>query len=153
MTVQEALVAYVVLLTMYAAGALVLWLLSRTWWVPKGPIQRLYLFRWESVMSIYIHRIPRPDVDRDLHNHPWKWAKSFVLRGGYKEQRLTRTGRIISKWVMAGDSNRLDDNTYHRIDIILPDTLTLFIAGPRNKSWGFLTPEGEHIDWKAYKNA
>lgn len=151
MTFKEALVVECVLLTLYAYAAVLVWLFSRKWWVEKGPIQRLYLFRsrWGSV---FLHKIVRPDADRDLHNHPWKWATSYIIRGGYKELRLSKTGRLLAKWVMPGTFNRIDDTTYHRIDVVLPGTLTLFWHGPRNKSWGFKTPDG-HVDWKRYKNA
>jgi hypothetical protein len=151
MTVQEVIVIYVVLFVMYAFAELAAWLVCRTWWVTKGPIQRLYLFRsrWGS---LFLHKIVRPDADRDLHNHPWVWAKSLILRGGYKELRLSPTGRLLCKWVLAGQTNAIDDQTYHRIDIVLPGTITLFWHGARNKSWGFKTPKG-HIDWKEYKNA
>ena len=34
--------------------------------------------------SVKLHWILRPDPDRDLHCHPWRFV-SFVLRGGYEE--------------------------------------------------------------------
>ena len=37
--------------------------------------------------TVYLHRFERPDNDRHLHNHPWPWAVSLVLTGGYDEVR------------------------------------------------------------------
>src|ERR1700692_2623605 len=39
-------------------------------------------------VRVYLHHFHRPDNDRHLHNHPWKWTKSFVLCGSYTEERL-----------------------------------------------------------------
>ena len=39
-------------------------------------------------VSAYLHHFLRPDGDRELHNHPWTWAFSIVLWGGYTEERF-----------------------------------------------------------------
>src|SRR4051812_9607864 len=49
-----------------------------------GPMitrHRLIRVPW---FGVYVHEIHRPDVDRDLHDHPWAFA-SFILSGGYTE--------------------------------------------------------------------
>lgn len=38
--------------------------------------------------SVYLHRFERPDMDIELHNHPFKWALSLILAGGYVEKRI-----------------------------------------------------------------
>jgi hypothetical protein len=91
-----------------------------------------------------LHRIHRADQDRPLHNHPWPNAASLILWGGYAESTLRG-------WYFyaLGDRNRLTPETYHRIDSVLPGTWTLFFAGRRSRSWGFLTERG-HVDYREY---
>lgn len=47
-------------------------------------------------LAIYLHRFHRGDDDAELHNHPWTFSVSFVLAGGYvEERRVARTVRCI----------------------------------------------------------
>jgi hypothetical protein len=88
--------------------------------------------RW----SLYLHHFHRSDVDRELHNHPWEWAVSFVLAGGYVEER--REGRaVVRKEVLPGHFNRIRHDDFHRVDLIEHDAWSLFLVGPKVKSWGF----------------
>ena len=41
-----------------------------------------------------LHRIHRPDADAHLHNHPWRTCRSFILSGGYTEERLV-DGEVV----------------------------------------------------------
>ncbi len=36
--------------------------------------------------SVRIHRIMRPDLARDPHDHPWN-ARTIILKGWYRERR------------------------------------------------------------------
>lgn len=38
--------------------------------------------------NLYVHQMHAPDLDPSLHDHPWPWAVSFILLGGYLEERL-----------------------------------------------------------------
>jgi hypothetical protein len=110
----------------------------------QGLYLRQYrLFDWKWV-CVRVHYIAREDADRHLHDHPWAWAWSFILRGQYLEQRDEGM-----RWRRAGQTNILRSREYHRIRAVAPSTWTLFVTGPRTKSWGFLTPDG-HMDWKEY---
>jgi hypothetical protein len=89
----------------------------------------------------YLHRFVGSDPDRGLHDHPWRWAYSFILLGWYYEQ--TRYGLRTVRWF-----NRLTGDTFHRV--LLPSTnpldeskvlpvWTLFCHQARRaKTWGFL---------------
>jgi hypothetical protein len=119
----------------------------------------LYLTRLNLLktpwFSVKLHWIHRPDPDRDLHCHPW-WFVSFVLSGGYveyesKDPRLVRGRPKKINWF-----NYKDRITAHRIAEVKPRTMTLILAGrkDREKDWGFydeLTLEFTH--WKEYEEA
>jgi hypothetical protein len=88
----------------------------------------------------YLHHIRCADVDRRVHNHPWEWANTRILRGGYVERREW-PGERISGFIFSrkpGDRAALTPNVYHRITYVEPNTWTLFRAGPKHgRGWGF----------------
>ena len=102
--------------------------------------------------SGYLHRMYRPDNDRTLHNHPWRWAFSIILAGGYTEERLLKDGKVIARRMRPGMFNILGPGSFHRIiELHGKETWTLFIAGPRISDWGFIDPESSlFIPHKAY---
>lgn len=94
--------------------------------------------------SVRIHRIMVADRDRHLHDHPWN-ARTIILRGWYREYRLTGGGLRVR-----GDTHALRYREYHRITNVSPGGVwTLFITGPKRGSWGFLV-DGVHIPWREY---
>lgn len=121
-------------------------------------------------ISIRIHHIRRPDQDRHLHDHPWN-ARTFILRGGYKEIRpdthpatqpatrpdagpatyegmLTNGGRMFAR--VAGNTVALKFGEYHRITDVSPDGVwTLFVTGKYRGTWGFLV-DGAKVQWRKY---
>ncbi len=116
--------------------------------------------RQEFAANVYLHHFFSPDRARHLHNHPWPWAESRILTGGYLERR-----KVISKYDpeqqrfirSAGDVVRLYDHTYHSIDELDGDVWTLFVTAgdadpcPR-KGWGFYVPEmGGHVPHSTYE--
>lgn len=38
--------------------------------------------------NLYLHHMQAPDADDSLHDHPWPWAVSWIVLGGYREERL-----------------------------------------------------------------
>ncbi len=113
------------------------------------------------LVNVWLHRIHCPDADRATHNHPWFWAKSLVLSGGYCERRTRYRGSMLD---VRRPSDRahafffrnpwhvytLRPRDYHRIDYVRPNTWTLFVTGRTTPDgWGFLTPEG-HVDSREY---
>ncbi len=101
--------------------------------------------------SIYIHHFHIPDQDGAPHNHPWKWAVSWILSGGYWEFRkkiggdaqVTYKGQFQFNWIPHGVYHLVSDTRFR-------ETWTLFFAGPRASSWGFLDSERGHIEWRQY---
>src|SRR5437660_2113436 len=57
-------------------------------------------------IRFYLHRFVGSDPDRGLHDHPWRWAMSFILRGWYYE--ATRSGTRAVRWF-----NFLTGDTFH----------------------------------------
>jgi len=96
-------------------------------------------------IRFYLHRFVGSDPDRGLHDHPWRWAMSFILRGWYYE--ATRSGTRAVRWF-----NFLTGDTFHRV-ILAPGPLigvhttrevwSLFIVPAKDvKPWGFLRDRG-----------
>ncbi len=117
-----------------------------------GPyLLRLYVFKkWrERLPGLFLHYFYRSDADRDLHNHPWDWAVSLILRGGYYEH----TGWDIDEYP-PGSTNMLLSNSFHRVELLdeRAGCWSLFVAGPREKRlWGFSNEEtGEFVPAKVY---
>lgn len=114
-------------------------------------LRRLRIFQtpW---LSLYLHGIEAPDPDRDPHDHPWRWW-SLVVRGGYLERlwKWTPQGRracgqrLRRRWSVAG----MPTDRAHRIDSVLPGTVTLVLVGPRVQEWGFWTHAG-FCRWDMY---
>lgn len=116
---------------------------------------RPYLDRLRLVQtplgSVYLHRIHRPDADRDPHDHPW-WFASLVLSGAYDEavwddprQRFVTRCRRRGRWSLRSLSRR----QAHRITDVHGTLWTLVLTGPRRSSWGFWT-DGGLVDWRDY---
>lgn len=102
-------------------------------------------------LGLYVHRFHRSDEDRELHNHPWQWALSLVLAGGYVEERRIEGGAIRTRVVGPGSLNYITADTFHRVDLIDEDAWTLFLVGPRVGSWGFWDRvSGAFIPWREF---
>lgn len=108
-----------------------------------------YLKRWFIVprnrwFNIYLHRFCRSDDDRALHDHPWVNC-SVLLVGSYREH--CQDGRIVLRkpwrpWAFWRLPVRRA-TTAHRVELIDGRRVwTLFLTGPRIRSWGFLCPQG-----------
>lgn len=102
--------------------------------------------------NLYLHQMHAPDLDPAVHDHPWPWALSWVMLGGYCEERaplgpdrqLERTLTTLwhkQRWLQAPAINALRGSTFHRLAALADEpTFTLFLAGPRagKKPWGYL---------------
>ena len=109
-----------------------------------------YLLRWHLIprnrfLNIYLHKFMQGDDDRAYHDHPWA-SISILLKGRYNEELFDGTWYTrkypwpVFRW----------PSHAHRIFVRDGETAwTLFITGPRWKSWGFLCPQGwKH--WRAF---
>jgi hypothetical protein len=100
-----------------------------------------YLLRWwmiprNRVFNIYLHKFLRSDDDRALHDHPWP-SVSIILRGGYREHfhggfADRRPGAVVFRRA----------TTAHRVELRNGPAWSLFVTGPRIRSWGFHCPQG-----------
>lgn len=103
-----------------------------------------------SATGAFLHRFVSSDV-RELHCHPWAWARTFILAGSYSEDRASslsvdfvakRATLDGSTWrtevFRPGDTNVIYGSTFHRVDLLTPEVWTLFVHGPRVQDWGFV---------------
>lgn len=123
-----------------------------------GPHEAPYMLRWFLIpknrfFGIYLHLFLNSDDDRALHDHPWPTV-SFVLTGGMWEVYAKRgadprdidqqSTRYIERrnivFRRAGWSHRIIMESGAK-------SITLFIAGPRVREWGFWCPKG----WKHWR--
>lgn len=117
----------------------------------KPYLMRFYIKHNGRLPGIYLHHFYQSDPDRDLHNHPWTWAVSLVLTGGYYEERIEAP--VI--WSMS-ELNHFEPQTFERKApginyigehvfrrVILKDlkqgAWTIFVSGREVRDWGFLT--------------
>lgn len=104
-----------------------------------------YLLRWHLVRTrwgcLYVHRIIGSDDDRALHDHR-SWNVSLLLAGEYREHLQ---GYIVLR--DAGDVVPRRATTPHRLELIGQSALTMFLTGPHQRDWGFVTEAGwvQHV--------
>lgn len=90
--------------------------------------------------GIYLHHFVASDADHEVHSHPWQWAVSLILVGGYREQRCNEAGQLTVREYRPGDVNLLGPDDRHRVDLLAADCWTLFTFGSYAKPWGFSRP-------------
>lgn len=121
-------------------------------WDANGDMKQGHFSRFP--FGIYIHKFHQSDTDRELHNHPWAWSVSLILAGGYVEERRVWSGRessVIQRSVLPGSINFIDHDDFHRVDLIEGDAWSLFIAGPKESTWGFWNRlNGEFTHWREF---
>lgn len=119
---------------------------------------RPYMERWHAIprnkfLNVYLHSYHHDD-DRILHSHPW-WSLSVLLRGMLVEYSTpTSEGantpsmhrkRVITKGEIAVRSADM----FHRLEIGASRTVTIFITGPKFKTWYFACKRGL-IEWTQF---
>ena len=113
----------------------------------------LFNTRQHTGFNVYIHKFLKGDPD-DVHDHPWPYA-TFILSGGYYEwiPQFNPDGTKsceIRKWRGPGHFRICKPESYHRVELKPGVTAwTLFMPGPKQREWGFLTPKG-WIENEAY---
>lgn len=110
--------------------------------------------------SLYMHRFHRSDDDGELHSHPFEWSVSLVLAGGYIEERVEQAATVhpfpapkavVRKTVRPGHTNIIRHDTFHRVDLLEHDAWSLFLVGPKTKSWGFWDRmTGRYTEWREF---
>lgn len=128
----------------------------------------VYLRRWTILGtpwgSLKLHNIRMPDGDRALHDHPWSFA-SFIIAGGYIEERLTLgvhewPREVRDLYVRRPRSiHRMPCDGAHRIRELLGPCWTLVVTGPFRRVWGFYpepgvwVPHDRYLEWLAAREA
>lgn len=125
---------------------------------PDGSIlfMRYHIYRLPGGGNVYLHHYLQPDPDRGVHDHPWGWARSVVLAGGYQEERLKQFVRVdrgddyregyetkyAQRWPL--NTYAMTGNDFHRIVGFLShwgSSWSLFMHGPYVKNWGYMQTE------------
>jgi hypothetical protein len=126
-----------------------------------GAANNPYLLRWyilprNKIFNVYLHQFLRSDDDRALHDHPWV-NLSILLRGGYFEHTIEAGGIERKEFFWAGEWRfRHSGRIAHRVELLLDGDegpkpcWTLFITGPRYRSWGFHCPKQGWIRWDLF---
>lgn len=114
-----------------------------------------YMRRWwliprNRVFNVYLHHFLRSDDDRALHDHPW-WNVSVLLAGRYREHTIEAGGIHRRTERAAGEMKARLASAAHRIELFDGPCWTLFITGPRIRTWGFHCPKG-WVDWRIFTN-
>ncbi len=126
-------------------------------------LRRFYLGTVFGV-TFYLHKFTRGDSDRNVHNHPWRFGGSFVLKGEYLEERFVDFAPDSDKgWIVKYRNikwfNIINGNSFHRVVKTKPGTITLFWHTDyvKNKKWGFLSRKQYHdetiIEFKNHEGA
>lgn len=122
-----------------------------------GP-QRPYLRRWwvlprNRLFNVYLHQFLRSDDDRALHDHPWAFNASLILRGSYTEETIAAGGIRVRAVRCAGSFKLRVGPAPHRVELHDGQCWTLFITGPRVREWGFHCPDAGWVHWKRFTAA
>lgn len=109
----------------------------------------------DSPIGIYLHRFRRSDDDLELHNHPWESAVSFVLTGGYEEERRVDhadgKSSVERRRLEPFSFNVILADTFHRVELLEDDAWTLFIVTRKTQSWGFWNRiSGVYMPWREF---
>ena len=127
-----------------------------------GPREAPYMLRWitmpkaQILPNAYIHLFKRDDDDRAVHDHP-RPSVSLVLDGQMREIYAQRgwdakdKSKHSVRMIRAGDIVFRSAAFAHRLELITPTALTLFMLGPKTREWGFWCPQGwrHHAEYDA----
>jgi len=127
-----------------------------------GPREAPYMLRWitmpraKLLPNAYIHLFKNDDDDRALHDHP-RASMSLILDGVYREV-YAQNGfdprdkeQHSVRMIRAGDVVFRSAKFSHRIELVTPTALTLFMLGPKTRDWGFWCPKGWR-HWEVYSD-
>lgn len=99
-----------------------------------------YMRRWvlfHPFGAVRLHHILRSDSRDHFHDHPMDFT-SIILRGGYIEYTPDGPPRRF----LPGDVVRKKAEDLHYLELIEDTALTLVLAGPMRRNWGFATQDG-----------
>ena len=100
----------------------------------------------EHPFNIFLHKFLLSDTPGLFHDHPWWWI-SIVLTEGYWEHLID--GRVLWRKPWSIAFRKAEE--LHWVE--LPEgkyPMTLFIHGPRTRTWGFIEDDGSWTQWRAF---
>ena len=108
---------------------------------PDRIIKDPYLHRWYVIpknkyFNIYLHKFQKSDDDRALHDHPW-YSCSILLKGEIREHS-DKGIKYVPRWWPVFRTAKFA----HRIELVKGPVWTIFITGPKTRTWGFYPPGG-----------
>lgn len=120
-----------------------------------------YMERWHAIkrnkfFNIYLH-LYHHDDDRILHSHPW-WSLSLCLSGALREyytdtaEGANRSELHKHRYVRRGSVVWRNADMFHRLEIAGNRTITIFITGPKIKTWYFACKRGL-VEWTQFVSA
>ena len=120
-----------------------------------GGSERPYMLRWfviprNFMFNVYLHQFKRSDDDRAHHSHPWLFRISLILRGEYTEHRILAGGILVKTVRRNGSASFSWGASFHRVELHAGDCWTLFLTGPKVRSWGFACMERGFVNWKLF---
>ena len=119
---------------------------------PDEVIGDRYMQRWHlhrgRLSSLYLHLYLGSDPTPWLHDHPWP-SLSLCLRGVLREIRKSPRGDPLAATVRPGTVSFRPPRFAHRLELVAEPAITLFLAGPRLRQWGWHHPAG----WTHWKTA
>jgi len=107
-------------------------------------LQRWFIIPRNRFFNIYLHCFTGSDDDRALHDHPW-WSLSFLLKGELVEHSFSGKKHIY-KYLPVVRSAKFS----HRLELIKGPAWTIFITGPKIRSWGFHHPVDGWLPWRKF---
>lgn len=128
--------------------------------------------RFAFLPTVFLHHFLDSDQEEELHNHPWNFAVSLILVGGYVEERRVNgvfravlgygsvegvghgivEGVTTTRDVLPGRINVIRANDFHRAILRERDAWTLFVTFKKEQSWGFWSKKtGEFVPWRRYR--
>ena len=107
---------------------------------------RRFVIPRNRICNIYLHTFLQSDDDRAMHDHPW-WSVSFLLSGKLIEHYWPSSVRKIRLFVPVFRRS----THVHRLELVGKTATTLFITGPKIRSWGFWCPDPDpetHVGYR-----
>lgn len=112
---------------------------------PDETIGDRYMRRWHvaksQAWSYYVHLYAGDDPAPWPHDHPWP-SLSLCLRGTLHEHARDRRGRSRGTTIAPGMLLWRPARFAHRLELTSSTALTLFLAGPHTRTWGWHLPGG-----------
>ena len=105
-------------------------------------IEENYLVRWgiRSIpLTIYVHKYTGGDPREHVHNHPWKWWCSIVVKGYLDEEIADGEDNDVRRTITrsAPHFHFSKGVVKHRIRRVKKGSITLFFGIWRVREWEF----------------